>query len=158
MQHSAWVSILRQIPVEQYNNLMLVTSSGTEIAIQTILRIDDECLAIKGRLAGSQDAGRVFFIPYANIDYFGFQLSVKETEFNEMFPAAPEEVELPKGNPAASPAKNDPQPAVSPPASLPTPPGSGLVRVPRQIKSAVLERFRSRGSGAGTNLRPSSNE
>ena len=85
MQSSVWALLLRQIPAEQHRNLMLVTTGGTEIAIQGILRIDHQFLAIKGRLAGSQDAGRVFFIPYTHIDYLGFQQPVKESEFHEMF-------------------------------------------------------------------------
>jgi hypothetical protein len=155
MQNSAWISILRQIPAEQLNNLMLVTSAGTEIAIQTLLRIDAEFVAVKGRLAGSQDAGRVFFIPYANIDYFGFQSAIKEAEFQEMFSS------LPQGTvsaPSESDAPLEAPVAFAPSASLPKPPDSGLVRVPGPIKSAVLERFRSRVTSAGTTMRPSSDE
>ena len=78
MQSSVWATLLRQIPTECHDQLMLTTFGGTEIAIQGILRIDHEFLAIKGRLAGSQDAGRVFFLPYCQIDYLGFQRALKE--------------------------------------------------------------------------------
>src|SRR5947209_20628161 len=85
MQNSAWVALLRHVPAEQHNRFMLVTTSGTEIAVQSLLRIEQEFVALKGRLAGSQDAGRVFFIPYANLDYFGTSQPIKDSEFNETF-------------------------------------------------------------------------
>src|SRR3954467_2670779 len=85
MRSSVWAALLRVIPPEQHNILMVVTGSGTEITVQTILRIDDEFLAFKGRLAGSQDAGRLYFIPLKNLDYFGFNRTVKDEEYAEMF-------------------------------------------------------------------------
>ena len=162
MHDSAWMKLLRHIPAGEQSKLMLVTTSGTEITIQSFLRIDPECLALRGRLAGSTDGGRVFFVPYANIDYFGFQQPVKEAEFHELFgnletlaaetlpeptPAAPvSSPELPSAVPAT------PSEAVAPSkiAANPTPP-----RGPTVIKSTVLEKFRARSiSHPGTQMRP----
>jgi hypothetical protein len=139
MHNSVWTALLRHLPPEQYDQLMLVTVGGTEIALQTVLRIEQEFMAVKGRLAGSQDAGRVFFIPYAQIDYFGFQQPLKESDFHQLFgtltlPAPGQAV-------AADPATLTPEPVRDPPDGEPAMPGSG-VRTP--IKSAILERFRSR--------------
>ena len=103
--------------------MMLVTNTRTEIAIQSILRLDVDFLIVKGRLAGSQDAGRVFFIPYANIDHLGFYRAVKDTEFEEMF-AGLDAAPLPAIAVAPEPVAEEPK---------------------APIKSAVLERFRSRG-------------
>ena len=64
---------------------MLVTCNHTEFAVQSIMRLDPDFLVIKGRLAGSQDAGRIFFVPYEQIDHVGFYRAVKDAEFNEMF-------------------------------------------------------------------------
>src|SRR5262249_57453549 len=85
MQNSTWGALLRHIPAEQQDQYMLVTVSGTEIAIQNLLRIDRGFVALKGRLAGSQEAGRVFFIPYDQIDYLGTQKPIKDSEFSEGF-------------------------------------------------------------------------
>lgn len=124
MAHIAWERLLGQIPAKEQDGLMLMTNTHTEIAIQSILRLDADFLMIKGRLAGSQDAGRVFFIPYAHIDHLGFYRAVKDTEFDEMF---------------AGLNAPPPLPAI---AVAPEPPAEEL-KTP--IKSAVLERFRSRG-------------
>jgi hypothetical protein len=150
MHNSAWVKLLRHIPAEQQSKLMLVTTGGIEITIQSLLRIDAECLALRGRLAGSTDAGRVFFVPYSHIDYFGFQQPLKESEFHELFanlnlPAAPA--------PAAPPAEPAPPAAAEPPGSSGSPVAPS--RNPPAIKSTVLEKFRSRSiTNPGTQMRP----
>src|SRR5207253_266537 len=141
-----------------HNRLMLMTASGIEITIQALLRIDAELVAVKGRLSGTQDAGRVFFIPFANIDYFGFQQALKDEEFNDLFgnlvlPSAPVEQAPPLPEVPAQ-AEPEPEPAPEsepvPSGASPTGPGSpaSFPRLP--IKSAVLERFRARGSTLGT--------
>jgi hypothetical protein len=142
MQSSAWIALLRHIPAEQQNRFMLVTVSGTEIAIQSFLLIEQEFVAFKGRLSGTQDTGRVFFIPYAHIDYFGFSQPVKDAEFNEMFaalvvPAPSLALASTPGSVPESDVPAPPEEAVEAPADS----GSG----PRPaIRSEVLERFRSR--------------
>jgi hypothetical protein len=170
MQSSAWAQLFGHIPPGEQNHLMLVTASGIEIAMQCILRVDPECVAIKGRLAGSQDAGRVFFIPFDHIDYLGFQQEVKESHFHELFgsltlPAAPAAVP-PAASTQEPTAEAAPDPIESEPDSLPgipgEPSGAGAPVAPSltgrtttPIKSAVLERFRQRSlTQAGTLLRP----
>ena len=151
MQDAAWVKLLRHIPTSEQSNLMLVTTSGTEIAIQALLRIDPECLALRGRLAGSTDAGRVFFVAYSQIAYFGFQQPLKEAEFHELFKS----LEMLSADAVdASPTAPDPTTSARPPSSHLTP-----SRSPKVIKSTVLEKFRARSvSNPGTELRPPPDE
>src|SRR5262249_15010524 len=75
-----------------------------------------ESIALKGRLAGSQDAGRVFFVPYSHIDYFGYQNPLKESEFHEVFGSlelAGAAADAPPPAAAAAPAE-PPEPAAVP--------------------------------------------
>jgi hypothetical protein len=149
MQCDMWAWLFSHVPAEQHNQLMLMTNSGTEIAVQTLLRIEPDFIAIKGRLSGSQDAGRVFFIPFSNINYFGIQRDVREEDFDTMFGLG----SLTVSGQAAAPAP--------PPAAIveaPVPP-SVSQKTPLPLKSEVLERFRSRiagtpGSNNGTAHRP----
>ena len=151
MHTIAWVKLLRHIPEGEQSKLMLVTISGTEIAIQCFLRIDPECLAIKGRLAGSQDAGRVYFIPYAHIDYFGFNYSIKESEFHEIFGNL-DLSSLPESS--AQEPFVEPEPPLAAESQVASAP-----RNPSSIKSSVLEKFRSRSvSNPGTAIRPALDE
>jgi hypothetical protein len=174
MQANAWAALLRHIPAEQHSKLMLVTGSGVEIAIQTILRVDHEFVAFKGRLAGSQDQGRLFFVSYHNIDYINFSCAVKDEEFHAMFgtlemPVAPlhGQAMLPMAGQedfvaqeAATEVVEEPQPEMDPePEPVPAAKVGPSNRTPLPIKSAILERFRSRGmgsagSGQGTTPRP----
>jgi hypothetical protein len=161
MHSSAWAALLRHIPGNVQHNLMLVTRSGTEICIQAILRVDHEFLAFKGRLAGSQDAGRLFFVAFDQIDYLGFQQAVREEEFHELFDGlqmpAPATIALPaEFAPAAEPEPEpEPEPAIAQtPAAVPGGPAapvapSAVAGAAAPIKSAVLERFRSRQPSSG---------
>lgn len=168
MHANAWATLLRHIPPDEHSKLMLMTGSGMEVAVQIILRIDQEFVAFKGRMAGSQDQGRLFLVPFANIDYINFNYAMKDEEFEAMFgnldmpatpsPGLPPLAAAPEPAPVAPPVKvAAPEPPPPQPAPEPEPAGGAPNRSPLPLKSAVLERFRSRsggGSSNGTTLRP----
>ena len=52
MQSHVWTTLLRQIPAEKHDCLMIMTTSRVEINLQAVLRLDADYLAIRGRLAG----------------------------------------------------------------------------------------------------------
>jgi len=138
MQSSAWAAIIRHIPSEIQNLFMLVTAAGTEIAIASFLRVETEFVVIKGRLSGTQDTGRVFFIPYEGIDYIGYQKEVKDSEFEAHFKG----LKIPEAEIEAAPVALVPV-APAPPVvpSRPSTSGTGM-------RSDVLDRFRARPNGA----------
>jgi hypothetical protein len=169
MQSAAWIGLLQRIPPAQHDNLMLLTTTGMEIALQGVLRVEEEFLVARGRMSGT-DQGRILFIPFNQITYLGFQKAVKEVEVRAMFGAVipepvvaatrPEAPAPPAPVPEATPSAAEPAPAKA--AELPAPPpppepapvprsgaplSSGQVRLPD--KKAILERLRAR-SQAGT--------
>ena len=85
MQSAPWITLLKKLPVEQHNQLVLVTTSGIEMAIQTVLVLEGECLVFKGRVSGCQDAGRLFYVPYDRIEFVGFSRVVTEEEFKTWY-------------------------------------------------------------------------
>jgi hypothetical protein len=148
MHDGGWEALLKHIPAEQHNKYMIVTANNTEIAVQSFLRIEKELVVLKGRLAGSQDQGRIFFIPYANIDNFGTAQITKDTDFAEVFDSFTFPVAR-QAAASADPPQREPQPDAEPePAAAPTN-GNGDGRQPgtgsgvRRIRSEVLERFRN---------------
>ena len=165
MLAQTWLALFRHIPPEQQSAFTLVTVNGTEISVQSFLRLEKDFAIIKGRLAGSQDAGRVFFIPYASIDTFSYTNPVKDSEVAELFDSwkhpgteasqpnleswqATENIPLERiasGSPVA-PSTRTPLPA--------RPSEQGSVR---PIRSEVLERFRSSRPSSSLNL-PRPNE
>jgi hypothetical protein len=138
MLNASWATLLRQIPEDRHNTLMVRTTNGTEISLQNLLRIDYEFVIFKGRLSGSQDAGRLFILPYSNIDYCGINRFIKDEEYNVIFAtlAIPDPDALPIPQ-AAKPALSDS--ALQAPAAKP-----GRSGMP--VKSSILDRFRTRNA------------
>src|SRR5262249_52799629 len=108
-------------------------------AVQGILRVERSFVAIKGRLSGSTDGGRLFFIPYQQIDYLGSQNEIKDAQFHETFGRI--DFTEPGEGPAAEKGQADAEVGERPPPSALTPPAP---RPAAPIRSAVLERFRAR--------------
>jgi hypothetical protein len=63
----------------------MVSSSGNEVTIQSIIRIEEEYMVVNGRLAGTTDDPRVMMIPLDNIDYLGFREPMKTQEIEAIF-------------------------------------------------------------------------
>src|SRR5262245_16152204 len=91
MQSAHWIALLKKLPQEAHNQFAVTTIGGTEINVQTILLMEGECLVFKGRLAASQDTGRLFYVPFDQIDFIGFTRFVSEEEFKTWYgePSAP---------------------------------------------------------------------
>jgi len=85
MQSGAWIALLKRVPLAHHNILTVRTSGGTEVNIQSILRLDAEFAVIRGRLAATTETGRVYFIPYDQIDYIGYLKEVKVEQIRDMF-------------------------------------------------------------------------
>ena len=128
MLSQPWIALLKKLPPEQHNQLVLVTTAGLEMSIQTILVIEGECLIFKGRLSGCQDAGRLFYVPYDRVDYLAFGRAVTEEEFRGWYGE-----QAPAGTPVEAPARSGSDPGI---------------RTPLPNRAALLERIRSRPSTA----------
>lgn len=156
MLSSPWIALLRRLPADQHAHLAIVTTIGVEIIVQAILHIEEDYLTVRGRLSGSQDANRAYFVPFDQINFLGLQREVTEAEVKALFDDAPA-AEL-----AAPPAEAKPEeaatvPAEDDPAAVPEPSAlaasSRAVRSPFLRKNSILERLRAR-SQPGMNQRP----
>lgn len=164
MESSAWIILLRRIPPEQHNTLAIVTTVGIEINIQDLVRMEDDHVVIRGRLAGTTDSGRLFFVPYNQINYLGFTKEVKEAQVRALYGEGPPQAAEPKPEalntepPMPEPAASDAAPVPAPPPPEPTPPveppkPAPQLKLPR--KSGVLERLRARAQLNKTSTPPS---
>jgi hypothetical protein len=144
MQSAAWKAIFNRIPREHHEILMVVTSIGIEINVKSIQLLEPDYVVIRGRLGGTTDAGRVFFVPYDQINYLTFNKEIKEEQVAEMLgtEAPPPRAPIPDGEgilqaaaeAAAATAKEEPAPPPPPEPAKTAPPG----------KMALLERIRAR--------------
>ncbi len=145
MRSSSWISLLRQLPAQYHEKLVLVCSSGHEINLTSVFRMEEEYMIIRGRLAGTTDAGTFVFVPYDQVVYIGFREEIKEVEMQKVWgeapplPAAGPRVEAPVEAPAPPP-----RPALEP-TPPPTPmPTAAPLGAPAAVpgKATLLERLR----------------
>lgn len=151
MQAEAWIRLIKRIPPIHQDNLVIVTKFGREISIQAIARLDDDFILVRGRLAGTTDENRAYWVPFEEIGYLGFQRPVSEALLAFIYGEGPEpevirEVEM-KVDEAA--------PVESLPATAPEP---EMVQLPSKSqapermpdKAALLKRIRERSQTNGS--------
>jgi hypothetical protein len=152
MQGAEWISLLQLIPERLHNELILTTPTGIDLTLQQILRTEEAYLVVRGRVAGTNDAGRIFFVPYAQISFLGIQKQLKEEEVLAWYGATPRPRAASAAEPAAEAAEAAPPaeelaPGESEPAGE-TPvaeDGQPKPAAPRPVnKMELLERIRSR--------------
>lgn len=147
MQGAAWTNILRLIPVDQHDKLVLITHNNTEIHLQGILHHDRDHMIVRGRLAASTDAGRVFFIPFDQVHYLAFRNPMKESDVLALLGLDGTPVSPPPAAAAPETAVEDgaPESDSQAPASQ-----SGAIVSGQFAKAALLERLRrARGQDKG---------
>jgi len=85
MQGSGWLSVLGRIPVQKHDCLVIVTTTGAEIVLREIVRVENDFVILRGRMAGSTDEGRVIILPFDQVAYFAFNKLLPEAEMQAMF-------------------------------------------------------------------------
>jgi hypothetical protein len=152
MQADLWKVLLRRIPPEHVDNLVLMTAQGTEINVQALLCMEGDWMVLRGRIAGSNDGGRTFILPYEHLDHAGFQRPLSEAQLQAIFDVTPAAaVKLP--GPAETTVADAPPPAAPAPDSPASPAPRLLARVPSRSK--MIERLRMRAEARdGANSPP----
>jgi hypothetical protein len=132
MTNAEWVELLKLIPENQHSQLVIMLSSGSELGIEVVLRLDPSYVVFRGRALGNTEEGRVFFVPLAQIVYMNINRYVREDEIHELFNVTPEETAAPALPPAAVPST-----ALPPKGSGPVPKLSALPPLPRPTAAEV---------------------
>lgn len=150
MHGQAWIPLLRRIPPEQVERLCLVTTAGTELSLQSIVRMEEDFLVVRARISGSSDTGRAFFIPYDQVNFLGFTKAVREEDLLALFdgpehyvPVARIASDLSGGNLQLAHVLPESAP-VPPPAPLAPTPAAPADARPLPTKSKVLANLRAR--------------
>jgi hypothetical protein len=134
MQGSGWLSILNKISRQKHDNLAIVTSTGAEIVLREIVRVEDDFIIVRGRMAGSTDGGRVLILPFDQIAYLAFNKMLPEVEIHALFGQGSSAVQF-KGQAAPVAASTEPAAAAqsaaaaaegaAPPGAAQAPPSPG---------------------------------
>ncbi len=83
--NEAWIALFRRIPGHLHNTLALGITTGAEIVLQKIVKLEPDFMIIRGRLAGTQDSGRVVIVPYEQLTFVAIQHDLKDTEVETLF-------------------------------------------------------------------------
>jgi hypothetical protein len=148
MDSAAWVALFQRIPVSYHDNVVVVMGTGAEVVLQTIAAMEPEYMVVRGRSAGSTDSGRVFVVPYAQIDYLSFIQRISEPELKTLFGG-----DLPAFATIAPPTELEATPEIAAPPAPPEPPPSApaadpAAKLPPQVsKTVLLARLRARLGG-----------
>ena len=86
MTNAEWVVLLRRIPEAEHSKLAFVLQTGAEAFVDALLRFDDSFVVFRGRIAGSTDELRGFFLPYDQILCLRLDRIVRVEELHEFFP------------------------------------------------------------------------
>ena len=145
MQSADWSRLLQRIPASYHDSLMLVTTIGMEITLQAIERIEDAYLVVRGRMGGSTDTGRIFFVPFDQINYLGYMRLARQQDISALLGEGPPPPELkieaaPLEETAPDVLPEGAEPGAAPEQSRPAAVLPG--------KAALLERLRSRARKA----------
>jgi hypothetical protein len=166
MQGTAWVGLFRRIPASLHDCLVVMTTTGQEIVLQRIIRLERDFLVALGRLSGSTDQAKVLVLPFDQMTYLSFgkkltdeelqgalgnaDLAVANAAASEVTETPAEEiVDMPREPAFASEAAAPtPQPAAGAAAATPQPAaGAPAKPVPKKAppsKTVLLARLRER--------------
>jgi hypothetical protein len=161
MQGSQWISLLQRVPPAKHSMLVVVTTTGMELMVQRIFRLEEDFFILRARLAGSSDAGRIILLPYDQLNSIAFNAILPEAEVEAIFgeiDAPPAQAGMQADDDAAAekeaePVAEQPPPPESPPAKPSKQPTKELTPTsappspPKISKSLLLARLRARLSG-----------
>jgi hypothetical protein len=149
MKGSAWIALLRRIPPELHSSLGLGLVTGGEVVVQQLIRLEEDFVVVRGRMAGSTAEGRVMAVPYSHMTLIALNKRMNEPEVQKLFgktmPTAPL---ITEDGPLETRAPAEPMPpAAEPIAPAPAPiiaaDASKAKTVPPS-KSMLLARLRER--------------
>jgi hypothetical protein len=145
MTQDDWIDLLQLIPADQHHQLVVMSQTGIEVAIDLLLRTEPAYFVFRGRVCGNTDEGRVFFFPYNQVNCVYINRYVKEQEVDQLFTDSPSHSEGQQSHFESTDETLDdlqvPPVTSANPTPLLVPPitsGSGLVpRVPATAMPAI---------------------
>lgn len=100
MQGPSWIELFRRVPPKWHDCLAISLVTGAEIMMHSLLRLETEFAVVRGRMAGSTDAGRVIILPYDQIVNLAFTKRMLQNEvadvFGELLTSAEAPAEVPE--------------------------------------------------------------
>ena len=89
MEPQEWMEIFARFTPEQQNDLVLVLKNGGEINVDLIVRYEMAYMVVRGRVAGTDNEGRMFFVPYEQLTCMLIDKVTKVTEVQILYGEKP---------------------------------------------------------------------
>lgn len=83
--NESWIAMFRRIPGNLHETLVLGLRTGAEIVMQRLLKLEPDFMIMRGRVAGTQDSGRIILIPYGELAFVSSTRLLKDTEVEVIF-------------------------------------------------------------------------
>lgn len=91
MESASWRRILESIRPEEFPSLIVRTMDQVEVAVESLARIEDEVVLVKGRLSGAPDGRRLFIFPYDKLSSLYVNRIVANDEIDLFSPSISKE-------------------------------------------------------------------
>jgi hypothetical protein len=143
MRNEEWIEMIRLIPTSQHPQLVVVLQNGGELSVDMIYKCEPNYVVLRGRVAGTTDEGRGFFVPYDQMLYLRLERKMKVEDLAALFGETP---------PTSVAGADSEKALVATEITIeqPTDPAT-------TTRNALLERIRAaRNSSAGTTTRAGS--
>jgi hypothetical protein len=85
MQGTSWITLFRRIPANLHDGLILSLTTGSEVVVQRFIKLDPDVMLLRGRMAGTQDSGRVVILPYSYLVAINFTRRIGDAEVETIF-------------------------------------------------------------------------
>ena len=145
--NETWIALFHRIPAEYHDNLALGLTTGAEVVMQRVVRLDPEFMIIRGRLAGTTDTGRILMVPYVQLTYVAIARDLKDAQVEAIFGAGAPATAAAMPAVTPPPAAPDLAPAETAVPSEPAAPVDAPAKVEQPNKKALLEKLRGQLKG-----------
>jgi hypothetical protein len=85
MEREDWISLLKKVPDTLLDQVVLSLSTGIDVYTQRLLQFGDEALLLRGRLGGTDEAERIFMVPWTEIRMMFFSRPVEDQSLFNIF-------------------------------------------------------------------------
>jgi len=150
MNNEEWIALYKTIPEDIIPAMVIQLVNGTDICLDTIIHYQPQYLVARGRLGGTTDESRGFFIPYDQMIMLRWEKLVKLRDMQEVaglertakLSILEAEADARDNPPEATPTA--PVPAATPAAEQAAPAGMDTKTILEKIRA-----MRSAGSPGG---------
>ena len=78
MKREQWVSLFQKLPEPMHDQIVFSLSTGIDVYNQRFLVFGDDYLLVRGRLGGTDEAERIFMVPWEELKMIFFSRPVDD--------------------------------------------------------------------------------